>query len=110
VATLWLESRGRIAIVTGYALSGGLWRQHSWGLEGGTVIETTVRRTSYYGLELGLPDALRFACGNPPHDLEEVHRTGEEGAMAAHVVSRLTGHPYETVLGSIRPDAPRSAT
>jgi hypothetical protein len=34
-------------LVTGYALSDdGLWRQHSWALKDGTVLETTVRGTS----------------------------------------------------------------
>lgn len=40
------------SICTGYALSSdGLWRQHSWGLENGQIVETTIERVAYYGLE-----------------------------------------------------------
>lgn len=36
---------------TGYALSSdGLWRQHSWGVSKGHIVETTIERVAYYGL------------------------------------------------------------
>jgi len=36
---------------TGYALSpDGLWRQHSWGVLRGRIVETTIERIAYYGL------------------------------------------------------------
>src|SRR5215468_7774100 len=43
VAELWSEHKtGLGGIGTGYALSSdGLWRQHSWGVSEGRVIETT---------------------------------------------------------------------
>jgi hypothetical protein len=38
-------------ICTGYALSeDGLWRQHSWGMKNGAIVETTAPRTAYYGI------------------------------------------------------------
>src|SRR5579875_1884149 len=41
VSALWAQARVE-AIGTGYALSAdGLWRQHSWGLAGPDVVETT---------------------------------------------------------------------
>jgi hypothetical protein len=69
VARLW--ARGSIeAIGTGYALCGGLWEAHSWGIAGdGRRIETTVRREAYAGISLSGDDALAFALAN---DLEGV--------------------------------------
>jgi hypothetical protein len=50
------------AIVTGYALSNdGLWRQHSWGLSKGAVIEPTEKRLAYFGIELRGARADEFA-------------------------------------------------
>lgn len=49
-------------IGTGYALSSdGLWRQHSWGLRSGTIVETTVSRVKYFGLRLFGEEADIFA-------------------------------------------------
>ena len=53
---------GADGIGTGFALSGdGLWREHSWALDGGVLIETTERRTLYWGLVLRGDDAVRWA-------------------------------------------------
>jgi hypothetical protein len=58
----WLASRGRVEIATGYALSDdGLWRQHSWGLQEGRVIESTASRVGYLGFVLADEEAERFA-------------------------------------------------
>jgi hypothetical protein len=52
-AVLWKRSKGKMKIMTGWALSDdGLWRQHSWGLADDTVIETTTKRDKYYGFVL----------------------------------------------------------
>jgi hypothetical protein len=50
-------------IGTGYALSDdGLWRQHTWGLgSDGVVLETTVRREQYWGLQFRGEQATYFA-------------------------------------------------
>jgi hypothetical protein len=60
-ALLWLLGTAD-AIGTGYALSDdGLWRQHSWGVDGdGRVIETTCPRVRYVGVTLAGQDALEF--------------------------------------------------
>jgi hypothetical protein len=52
-AQLWSEKQhGIIAVGSGFALSeNGLWRPHPWGLDDrGYVIETTVKRTKYFGI------------------------------------------------------------
>ncbi len=51
VAELWLEKQeGLTGIGTGYALSAdGLWRQHSWGVRRGELVETTSERIKYFG-------------------------------------------------------------
>jgi hypothetical protein len=53
-AVRWDEGKGRVRIMTGYALSpDGLWRQHSWNLDSRYVsIESTVKRKLYYGFIL----------------------------------------------------------
>lgn len=52
-------------IVTGYALSSdGLWRQHSWGLSDGKVIETTERRVKYFGVSLNDREIRTFIRAN----------------------------------------------
>lgn len=55
-AELWRKKQhGIIAVGSGYALSeDGLWCLHSWGLDDrGYVIETTVKRTRYFGIVMG---------------------------------------------------------
>jgi hypothetical protein len=63
VAALWLQKQANlIAVGTGYALSeDGLWRQHSWGIQSASILETTEERTHYFGLRLSGEDANRFA-------------------------------------------------
>lgn len=54
---------GQCAIATGYALSGGYWRQHTWGVKpDGTLVETTEPRDAYWGRILDLGAALVFAA------------------------------------------------
>ena len=64
VANLWTQ-RKNIQIVTGWALSGdGLWRQHSWALQGKTIIETTEVRIKYFGFILTAAEAEQFRWDN----------------------------------------------
>jgi len=61
-AALWPSRKYEIvAIGTGYALSGGLWRQHSWGILREGILETTHERIKYFGLALQGSRADRFA-------------------------------------------------
>ena len=63
VGKLWFEEKMRI--VTGWALSkDGLWRQHSWALKDGMVIETTTIREKYFGVILTEEESERFYAGN----------------------------------------------
>jgi hypothetical protein len=64
VAALWLKKQADlIAVGTGYALSkDGLWRQHSWGIRSASILETTEKRTHYFGLRLSGEDANKFAA------------------------------------------------
>ena len=65
VAELWRQ--GKLSgIGTGYALSGELWRQHSWGVRTDCLIETTVTRSKYFGFLLTGERADHFAALNPP--------------------------------------------
>lgn len=70
-ARLFEANADRVQIVTGYALSkDGLWRQHSWAIFGpdsrtpGKVIETTERRTHYFGFVLNPRETRRFCYEN----------------------------------------------
>ena len=61
VAKRWRRSPRRYRIATGWALSeDGLWRQHSWIIDGRTVIETTTPREKYFGFELTPLEAQQF--------------------------------------------------
>jgi len=61
-ATLWKENPEEVQIVTGYALTkdDGLWRQHTWALEKGRIIETTVKRSIYFGCALSRAESEEF--------------------------------------------------
>jgi hypothetical protein len=51
---LWESKPERYMVVTGYGLSkDGIWRPHSWCVDRktGKIIETTERRTKYFGVE-----------------------------------------------------------
>jgi len=67
-AALWEKHPERYTICTGYALSrDGLWRQHSWALDGylKRLIETTTLRLAYFGYRLDDLEAEAFASANP---------------------------------------------
>jgi len=49
-------------IATGWALSDdGLWRQHSWCVNGDIIIETTQKREMYFGFVLSPSEAENFS-------------------------------------------------
>jgi hypothetical protein len=85
VAKLWTE--GDIdAVGTGYALTEGLWRQHSWGVgPDGAVMETKWPAERYFGLRLapGEP-TVKFAVTNYPGDIRAVLDAGT--GRAAEIV------------------------
>lgn len=88
VAKLWLD-REIDAVGTGYALSGGLWRQHSWGLgQDGALRETKWLCEQYVGVTLppGEPTVL-FVLNNYEGDIEEILRQGS--GRAGEIVTVL---------------------
>jgi len=61
VAEIWRHDPERYYIATGWALSDdGLWRQHSWIIDGYTLIETTTPREKYFGFLLTPLEAQQF--------------------------------------------------
>lgn len=65
VADLWESKGGRLKICTGYALSyDGAWRQHTWGLWKGKIVETTEKRIAYFGFRMFQREAELFAWNN----------------------------------------------
>lgn len=72
-ALLWLKHPTKVRICTGWALHDGIWRQHTWGLEGKRkikILETTVPSDCYFGRELSPTLAsYQFACANLPMDV-----------------------------------------
>jgi hypothetical protein len=70
VAKQWAAQRiGLVQIGVGYGLSDdGLWRGHAWGrLDDGHILETTLSREKYFGVELDGAAANEFArsCLSP---------------------------------------------
>lgn len=51
-ADLWARTPDRYKLVTGYALSDDTWWDHSWVIEGKTLLETTGRFERYFGVAL----------------------------------------------------------
>ncbi|WP_327002373.1 hypothetical protein OHA72_45770 [Dactylosporangium sp. NBC_01737] len=77
VARLWIDDE-ITAVGTGYALSEGLWRQHSWGISAdGTVQETKWLCEGYFGVVLppGEPTVL-FVLNNYDGDVKARLRAG----------------------------------
>lgn len=61
VVHLWLTG-SIVAIGTGYALNGDLWREHSWGWNNeDQLIETTEARDRYFGVRMVGDQAKWFA-------------------------------------------------
>ena len=54
------------AIVTGWAQGPRdcVWRQHTWGLKDDAIIETTVKRTKYFGVILSDKEGTKFMRDN----------------------------------------------
>ena len=59
-AAIWGEDIDRYRLATGYALSRGCWRQHSWVVDEKHLYETTEKREKYFGIELDQVHACRF--------------------------------------------------
>jgi hypothetical protein len=81
VAKLWIEG-GVDAVGTGYALTEGLWRQHSWGVRpDGVILETKWTAERYFGLRLapGEP-TVKFAVTNYPDDIRSALAAGTDRA------------------------------
>jgi hypothetical protein len=91
VTGLWLD-RDIDAVGTGYALSGGLWRQHSWGIgRDGVLWETKWTCEHYIGVTLpsGEP-TVRFVLNNYAGDIKEVLRQGSVRAREIIAVLRAS--------------------
>lgn len=54
------------AIATGWVLEerGCVWRQHTWGIKGDNIIETTLKRKKYYGVILNDKESTEFMRKN----------------------------------------------
>lgn len=64
-ALLYQNNKSVTEIGTGWALSeDGLWRQHSWVMKNSELIETTIKRTKYYGILLKNTEAEEFVSKN----------------------------------------------
>jgi hypothetical protein len=59
-----LNNAGNVKLGTGWGLSGGLWRQHSWIMNDDMLIETTIKRKHYYGILISGQRAEDFCYKN----------------------------------------------
>jgi hypothetical protein len=59
-SALWADDVRGLALVTGYALSGGRWEQHTWAVGRGKLYETTARFERYFGMPMGGVEAANF--------------------------------------------------
>jgi hypothetical protein len=88
-ARLWYESTGAIGIATGYACHGGLWVQHSWGVKGDRVIETTGRFAHYFGVELTTRESLLFTFSNAMDLMERLIHDLREGLASPAIMREI---------------------
>ena len=63
-AAIWGHDVERYSLVTGYALSGGVWREHSWVVDAKRLYETTRVAEAYFGMILDRREAIRFWWAN----------------------------------------------
>jgi hypothetical protein len=63
-ASLWVRDPERYRLVTGYALTGGVWRQHCWVTDAKCLYDATGRADRYFGFELEPIEAADFWYGN----------------------------------------------
>ncbi len=100
-AAEWWRSRGRAQIVTGWALTSddGLWRQHSWCMRDGRILETTSASWSaYFGAVLTGREAFMFTA---TEDMSPVRRLVERNlAPPAWLVMQLRAEMDETATTS----------
>ncbi|HJP77447.1 MAG TPA: hypothetical protein VJ914_24475 [Pseudonocardiaceae bacterium] len=91
VANLWLDS-DIDAVGTGYALSDGLWRQHSWGVGcDGAIWETKWAHEQYLGVTLPPGEStVRFVLNNYAGDIRKVLRQGSARAREIAAVLRAS--------------------
>jgi hypothetical protein len=80
-------------IVTGYAIAhfDGDWRQHSWGLWKGHVVESTVLRRLYYGYVLTPEESVNFVFQVASDILEKDSQLTDK----AYAFNRLVGKVVE---------------
>lgn len=74
---LWIDSKEKIKICTGFALSeDGVWRVHTWGVQKASdkikIFETTERRVLYYGYTLSRVESIMFTQMNNPEMLTKL--------------------------------------
>jgi len=105
-AKLWLRRQHRgFRIATGYALTDdGLWRQHSWGVEGKVLFETTVTRTAYFGVYLSPPDSVEFAACNFDYEYDPirmVHQLWKRNPQLCNAFLAEACEQYPHIFGRI---------
>ena len=65
-AMLYTKNPIRYSIVVGWGLSDdGLWRQHTWIMDGDIIRESTEKRLAYFGTELNEEECAEFVFNNP---------------------------------------------
>lgn len=94
-ARAWAENPKRYRIMTGWALSrDGIWRQHSWVMDGQVILETTEKRISYWGIALSGRDAIAFWASNSKYEPE----SWPKWLQAATVEFFKSGKPHAEIF------------
>jgi hypothetical protein len=87
VAKLWIDGE-IVAVGTGYALAGGLWRQHSWGVNAdGAILETKAGYERYCGVTLPGEPTVLFVLNGFDGDVKA--RLREGGGRTGEIISVL---------------------
>jgi len=59
-AGIWGTNIEKYELVTGYALKGDIWREHSWVVDKKWLYETTVVAEQYFGVVLDCEEAVKL--------------------------------------------------
>jgi hypothetical protein len=96
-AVLWLRDP-RAEIWTGYAYSGGVWRQHSWNVRDGEIIDMHDDAEKRFGVVPSEPEHFVVSAFTPEWDFSSLDRAAFVRAIGVRAASRF----HEVVETSLR--------
>jgi hypothetical protein len=89
-AVQWLRDPSA-EIWTGYAYSGGIWRQHSWNVRGAEIIDTHDDAEKRFGVVPSEPEHFVVSAFTPEWDFSALDRAAFVRAIGVRAANRFPG-------------------